>query len=416
MASDSVAKGSIQLSLDATAMNEGLKKAANKAKQGGESVGKQLKGSLNEQLGSKFGGESVLASFGKAGMIGAAVAAAAYLSKEMAGVVMRTEEYNRQLERSVKLNAQWSSMIGDNITRTVSALGEFGKVAATDEGLDARTQAIRRMRDELGKVETQIHRTEKEADKWSSMWKGKDQFQFWMTGSRAEQEKVHRDAVNALRDSHSEKLKLIQQEERLLNELREARTVAGKTAIRGIKQEHEDAARNLNLKPWEQWRQKIVDIKREFGLLAQDEAELNRLGLQRQQAEANRDLVEQIKTTRNELAAVFGEQVKISEEIALEEFVRRGADNAQIERMKLLIAMKKRLTDQYTPLTGIERGTAAEISFRGQQKFNDAKDRALADMVERFNAIGQAQGQKLAQVVGLLLKIATNTGMQKPEI
>jgi hypothetical protein len=192
--------------------------------------------------------------------------------------------------------------------------------------------------------------------------------------------------------------------------------VAGKTAIRGIKQEHEDAARNLNLKPWEQWRQKIVDIKREFGLLAQDEAELNRLGLQRQQAEANRDLVEQIKTTRNELAAVFGEQVKISEEIALEEFVRRGADQAQIERMKLLIAMKKRLTDQYTPLTGIERGTAAEISFRGQQKFNDAKDRALADMVERFNAIGQAQGQKLAQVVGLLLKIATNTGMQKPEI
>jgi hypothetical protein len=401
---EAVARGSIVLSVDSTAVNTGMRQAAARAKQGGSEVAKNFKQSSNEQLGAAFGGTSVIASLGKAGFIGAAVAGVAALAKGLWDTYGPIRQLNKQIEYGAKLHADWRDRIAQSVAQNKEWISSLSDIAGTAAGLrfiggeaGLITGSVEQVTAEVARLKAELE----DMQSWTS-WNSWAHF-FTGTGDAAREGiKARLDATKSAAEALRKEADATTRSIWLLNHAEQ--NPAAVAAVRQMVQGFRDQTAALAGQSQEMIR--LDALRRQFKLTQRQQDEVRnawaisvafQAAKERadEMAKAEADAATWIRELANETAALRGEVVQTADEAKLNEFILRGIDEAQIARIRELIQAKQRLNQQYKPLTALERGTASEISFQNRTRFEYDRDKADR---EKQTKLLQDQLQWLIQI------------------
>ena len=403
--SEAVARGSLVLSLDAQQLNAGLKKTAAQAKVSGSEFAKNFKAESSGKIGEIFGGGSALALGAKAGAAGLAVAGVATLGKELWDLVSPAKAFHKEIERGRELSAKWAAGITAGIGRIKESLSEFSGIEATPEGLAALRGQIAGLNKEFNGTTQSLKLARTESEKWESKWNDPESFQHWLVGELETTAGAAKENVATMKAAYDEQLKALtelrKKERELMNP---SDSVAARTALRQFVKEQTDAVADLTRTAEEA---KLARLQDRFGFtdaaLAGARAAISMKNMALATKEAD-DLISALTADVN----LFGDAVKkTSDDVKLDELVKKGVDEKQLARIRQLIDWKKRLNETYSPLQGLERGTAAEISFQNKSRFEEANRQQV-----------KQEQDLLRQQVGLLQKIAFGIAgikLDKPE-
>lgn len=425
--SNNVAEASIALTLDATKLNQGMKNAATNAKKGGSEIAKSFKDSSREKIGEVFGGGSVLAMGTKAGWVGALVAGTAVVGQAIYdNMISQAEKFNKEMERSDKLNAKLAEKLNERLTQVSARLGEFDDIVGTPEGLKKYREELEGIQRELSGARAAQSAAHKEADKMNSLWNGGEALQSWLVGDRETQ---HTALMKNYEDRSSAVENLMKKEAELAKKIREAEnpadSIQARTAIRQAIKAEEEAYKDLTRSVVES---QIAKMKDKFGFKdddprlkelrdaaektqafkdAQKEAEeFTKMEEEAAQsiADAQQEAADWAKDLNIQLIEQSGLVKNTAELVKLDELAKRGADTAQLERIRALIQARQTLNNQYQQVQALERGSAQEVNFRKSIEFNnqkktDALEKIGKEQVEWLKRIYTGQSQETKELI-----------------
>lgn len=417
MASESVANQSVVLSVDASNLNAGMKKAAQDAKAQSAEIAKNMKvktpevaapiiapsktaakgekakaseglktfkDSAKEKIGETFGGGSLLAGGAKAGAIGLAVAGVALLGKELYDAAFNAKKLEREFRASMWAMELSAERVTESIARTKEALTEFDDVAASAEGVKAYGQQLKRAETDLKIAQADLDRSVKDEAQWDSKWNSIEAMNKYLRSELESTGKNAAQATEVLKKTLDERRKMAEELRRKNGELANPMSsVAARTELRRFVKEQEDALKDLNRTADES---KLDKLKEKFGF---KDADLGaaRLAIAAKNAGTAAEYIKQLGKEVNNLQNGIEES---ADDAKLEEFVKLGIDKAQIARIKELIALKKQQSETYKGLKPLEAGTWDAIKFQNEYKFNldksktQKQEKLLTDVVAKL--------------------------------
>lgn len=380
--SDAVARGSLVLSLDAQQLSKGLSKAAKDTKAKGSEIAKGFKDSTREKLGETFGGGSLAGMGAKAGIAGLAVAGIAMLGKELYDLATNAHEFHKELERGQRVTEKWAEGISTGIERAKERLSEFDDIAGTAEGMQALNRELSLAESKLKETSAALESGEKEVDKWSSKWNSTDAMSKYLSSELEDTKNAEKAKLETVRKANDAQLKAVEEFRRKKQEIENRNSVEAKKALRQFIKEQADAVKDIEGRTADE--RKLDDLKDKFGFNAGDLAAA-RLAVQAKNAAQNvKDADDVIKSLTADIGELQGIAKKTSEEEKLDDLIKKGADQGQIDRIKTLIDLKKKAAQQFTPLQALEKGTAAEISFQQKSKFEGERDKAVKQQLDEL--------------------------------
>lgn len=373
-----VADGSIVLSLDASQLNQGMAKAAQKAKADGAKVASNFKTAAGKNIENLTGGGSgVFGMTAKAGIWGAAITGAVMLGKSLWDAYGPAKAMQEQLERNAEAQQKWRDKINDSIATNQQWIASLADIAGTAEGaarIDQHFNQIAGSAETLNQKLKTVKEQQKDWDSWGN-WEG---WSAWMVGGHGDRKKALEEEAKALKGDADAAKKAAEAREKF----KQSQKIQADSTTRQFVQDMKDAVAVMNGADKDLMR--IEAMKRKGGFsddqIGQMRAAVGaKLAAEsaKELAEANKQAADWTKELSDELG-VFGTVVqKTAEDKKLEELISKGADSAQINRLKTLIALKKKQGDQYKALTALERGSAAEISFQNKTKFEMERDKKI---------------------------------------
>lgn len=370
--SNNVAEASIVLNVDATRLSAGMNKAAKDAKSKGAEISKGLSG------GGGGGG-------GIGGLKGGLAIGAGMKALEIGGKVLEdvgehifnaatgATEFNRRVEDGIDSAKKWADGVVENAQRAREALsdkGDFLTTADIDKTLASNTSKLKQVEDGLGKAK-------KKADDLDSKWNSTDNLGLWL-GGKLEGTKKLADAEEAESKRVVDALK---KEEEALRRRRqewenpmtnEKAVTALKTFVRDIQESTEELSAE---------ERQLRQLKRQFNFKDSDlgaaQAAINAKKL----ADANKEATDWTKSLSNELLEQAGIVKDTANLVKLDELVKKGADKAQIDRIRQLMKAKQEANRQYTPIQALERGSSAEVTFKRKLEFDQKKQQDVLKIV-----------------------------------
>ena len=403
MAGQSAAKGSIALSLDATALDKGWKKSAADTKKAGSELAKTFNSSANEQIGAAFGGTSIIASGAKAGAIGAAVAAVAALGKSLWDAYGPLKDVNKELEYGAELNKKWFERVNQNVAVSREWINTLKDVAGTAAGMRQIASEARGIDFNVEAATARLKGVEQQLEGLDSNF-SLTNWARWITGT-------HETTVNGIKaqaDAAKSSLEgLKKQQEEVQREMRRIRNPeTNPEAVAAVRQFVRDmegqaaAARGVSSE-----MARLIQLQERYGLngnmvraasraiaeasMAKDLAETRKAG---------EDAADTIRRLSEELGLLAK---KSAEEQQLEEFIKKGIDEGQIARLRQLIGLRQQLNQQYKPNTAIVAGTAGEINFRESNRFQQGQEAERKRQLELQQQGNGWLGRIYQAVVGL---------------
>lgn len=384
---DTVAEGSIVLTVDSSRVASGMRAAAAKAKAGQSEIAKSFKDSSKEKLGEIFGGGSLIGMGAKAGAAGAVVAGIAAIGKEIYEFHQNTLAFERDLEQQAKGVNEWASKVTAGIDSAKERIAELEEIAGTTEG-------IKKYGEELGKVDSavatlegrlrQLTETEEGLDsKWNSIGNMELYVRGKFAGTQAAAKQQRQDIEKELDAAKKTQEELNRQFARNQNALINPKAQAElKAFIRQIKEDTKDIfGRTAD--------DKAVDkLKDKFGF---SEAQLGAVRMEllaKNTAIAEKEIADLMRLT-TELSTGIK---RSAEEERVLEMQRQGIVDETINRYIDLVNLKNELEKppkQYSPLKALEKGTWDAISFENKNKFDNA-EKTKKDELKKLDVIAAA--------------------------
>lgn len=384
---EAVAQGSLVLTLDAQQLNKGLSKAAKDVKAKSSEMGKTFKDSGREKIGEVFGGGSIAGMGAKAGAIGAGIAAAAFVGKELyEELIVKSKEYGRELEENERAVGKWADSVRDKYDAIAESLTEFSSVAGTSAGIKANEQALAKMRAELDGVTESKKRQEDAEKSYDSKWSSGKNFELWMSSKLEDTQKSEANKKKELIGLEDELRKKYEAQARALAKLKNPLTnPEAKAALKDFIMSQEDALAAIEGRTGDE--QSLENMKRKFGWADAQLGAARAAIKAKELGQASKDADDLIKTLVEDVGELNGIAKKTAEETKLDDLIKIGADEQKIDTIRKLIEMKKRERQEYSPLQGLERGTAAEITFQNKSKFDEQKKADMAKELELLKQI-----------------------------
>lgn len=391
--SQTVAEGSIVLNLDATQLNAGMKKAANKAKADGKTLGGNFKDAAGDILKEKTGGDQGILGMGmKAGLIGAGIAGVALIGKEIWDVITPVKELEKELERAADVQAKWREAIKESIAVEQEWISSLSSIAGTSEGMSAIESRIGNIRGKVGELDADLKKAKRTNEDLDSKWNSWDNFSTWMVGGLESKQKAAKAEMDAAKQAKEDADKSARDAEKQLARLRDPLTNPAAVAA------HRDFIRDLQYATAEIQGQsaevsKLLRLKEQFNLnssqMSQAMAAINAKELAERTKEAD-DLLKQLT---DDVLVFAGVAKKTAEEEKLDDLMKRGLDKDKADRIKALINLKKLEAQEYKPLNAIIKGTAAEISFNNKSKFEEARNKAIEEQLKELKMNNKIAGE-----------------------
>lgn len=416
---NSVAKGSIELSLDASKLNSQMAKQAKKSKDDAKKLGETFRNTATEKVGETFGGGSIIGLGAKAGIAGLAIGAAAFAGNELAKVAIKATEVQLAMERADMLGAKWLEGVSERLAKVSTQLAEFDSIAATATGREALAEQLKKLTTEYRGMETGLRGARDEYEKFVDKWSSPDAMQMWMTGSLDTYTAQLKKRLDDQQSAYDQTGKKITELKKKQNELTDPEnSVAARTALQQFVEAQQDAVRAMDQNGADAGA--IEKLKDRWGFKG-EQLEAAKLAVKvKQFATISKETSEYIKSLRDETEGLTGDELKLQElkkkgasdahlgaaqlavqakhaaatakeaqewinsltneafgrsadDVKLAELQFKGADEKQMARLRQLIDMRKQLSDTYKPLTALERGTAAEQSFQNRDQFDQKK-------------------------------------------
>lgn len=378
--SEAVAEGSIILKLDAHQLNRGLKKAAHDAKKTGQSISDSLKTTGSEFLKDPLGGDKgIIGMGGKAGVWGAIAAGVVMVGSKIAEASPIARAWRKEIELQTDRAKEWGEAFKSSIGDIKERLASLQDIAGTPKGLQAYQASIGELQAKYRAMSAETEKAREAADDMSSIWSGSlESIAHWLAPgtSREGQETILRAKLDAAKSGSEEAKKALEEVKKAYDRLMNPETnPAAIAAVRQFIQDQNDSIEVLKGTSAEYMQ--LIKLKRQYNLSQKqfDEAKaaLDAAQYAKSQAEVAKATEEAAKWMK-ELEEDIGLVAKRSvEEAKLEEFIQKGIDEDQVQRIRKLIELKKIQNQQYNPLTALERGTAAELSFQNKNKFDNQK-------------------------------------------
>ncbi len=387
--SQAVAEGSIVLSLDATQLNAGLKKAAQKAKSESKTIGQNFKEGSKDFLKDATGGDKgIFGGFGKAGLIGAGIAGVAMIGKEIWDVITPVKALEKELEKAADVQKLWRESIKESIEVEQEWISSLSSIAGTTEGMAAIEGRIAGIRTQVATLDADLKKTSKTKDDLDSKWNSLDNFGTWLTGGLETKQKAAAKEYDAAKSAREEADKAARDAQKQLSRLRDPLT--NPAAV----QAHRDFIRDLQYATKEIEGQsaetsKLLRLKEQFNLTSGQMREAMAAISAKELAQNAKDADDLIKTLTADVLELAGVAKKTAEEEKLDDLMKKGIDKDKAERIKGLIALKKLEAQQFTPLNALVRGTAQEITFQNKSKFEEARNAAVQKQLAELEKHGR---------------------------
>jgi len=324
--SQTVAEGSIVLNLDATQLNAGMKKAAQKAKADGKTLGGNFKSAAGDILKEKTGGDQgLIGMFGKAGLIGAGIAGVALIGREIWDVITPVKALEKELEAAADVQKRWRESIKESIEVEQEWIGSLSSIAGTAEGMAQLESRIGNIRGKVGTLDADLKKTGKTKDDLDSKWNSLDNFGTWLTGGLETKQKAAKEQYDAAKAAKEEADKSARDAAKQLARLRDPLTNPAAVAA------HRDFIRDLQYATAEIQGQsaevsKLLRLKEQFNLnssqMSQAMAAINAKELAERTKEAD-DLLKQLT---DDVLVFAGVAKKTAEEERLDDLMKRGLD------------------------------------------------------------------------------------------
>lgn len=389
---NSVAEGSIVLTLDSTKLNQGMKKAASDAKSKGSEIAKSFKGSASEKIGETFGGGSLAGMGAKAGAIGIAVGAVAMLGKELYEAAIGMKAFDRELEQNEKAVSQYADKIATDIGRAKEALSEFDDVAGTAEGLKKLGETISTVEGKINQLTGSLEAAQKKEQDLDSKWNSFDNFGLYLSSKLEKSQQAaaaERKIIEGARDNAKKIADELKRESFLRdNPMFNPKAVGEvRRTIEGINDEIKDI------------EGRSAGDKLKDGLIKKFGKNVNLLAVDLALAQRNAASADKfIKELTESVAELQTGVKKSAESKQLDELRALGIDKAKVDRIDELIRKKEELEKppkKYSPLKALERGTWDGINAINEAKFNREQEKNKAN----------GEGNKILKEVVQALKV-----------
>lgn len=394
--SQNVAEASIVLNVDSSRLNAGMNKAAQTAKAKGAEVAKNFKGGGG---GGGLGGGGLGGLIkGGAGLgVGFKAAEAAMKVAEFGAeqlyeeLIVKSKEYSRELEANERVVSLWADKQREGFDDIKESLVEFGSVMGTTEGIKAQEKAVDRMRQKVEQYSAARKSAENTEKSYDSMWSSGRNFELALRSrlqKTQDSETAKRKEYLALEDEARKKMELQAKAlEKLKNPLTNPEALA---AVKDYVMAQEDALAALEGR--KQGEQDIINLQRKFNITASQAGQMMAANQKLELAKANKEAADWQKSLNNEMLEEAGLIKDTANLVKLDELIKKGADKAQVDRIRTLLREKQNLNRQYTPLQALERGTNQEITFRRKLEFDQKK------RDDTLKLLGKAQLDELKKI------------------
>lgn len=408
MSTTPVAKGSVQLELDASRLNSELKSAAKNTKTQGKTIGENLKTSIGDKLNEVGGGTGIVAMGGKAGLIGASVAAIALVGSKLNEVYGPAVKLRKEFERNAEVTGQWGNLFSTRLNDIKDKLSDIGSIIGTDAGMLELERGIAKFGQMERDTAVQIEKLRELQDDYRGMlgsWDAAGKYFYGALGDKQADIKMQLDAVKAANLQAKQAAHDARKQLYLLQNPEEnpKATNAIKFFIADLEtqtKELEGQSKELSKLNALQKQYNLSRAQMRLGEKAIDNFKL---------AEATKEAKDLIKELETELYNLNSGVERMTEDIKLDELIKKGIDEDQINRLKMLIDLKRELNNEYKAAPAIEKGTAQEISFQNKYKFDTERrkdiDARIEGLKDRDNIAGKMQTEILKQQLTELKQI-----------
>lgn len=404
--SNNVAEASIVLNVDSSRLTAGMNRAAQEAKAKGAQVANSFQGLGGNNIINKIkggggggGGLGLGGLFGGGLLIGAGMKALELGSKVIGEVVeglydaaTGARAFHHEIEDGIEATQKWADNIVEGAGRAKEALLDMGDFKTTRDFQKTIGGNVAK----LEEMKASLSATRKRGDELNeSKFLNSNNFDLWIHGrlegnrKKAESDEATEKAAIKALEKQEEELRRLQS--MWDNPLTNPKAVTAlKSFVRDIEDSTEDLARGVNALTAEE--KQLRTIQRQFNFkgsdLAAATAAVNALKL----ANANKEAADWQKNLNNELLEQAGLIKDTAGLVKLDELIKKGADKAQIDRIRELLAAKQNLNRQFQPLQLLEKGTNAEVNFRRKLEFDQAKKD------ETLKLLGKAQLDELKKI------------------